>query len=113
MHAVFGRQIRHYALAFHGFQRHANLEASVMIASGFRIPDLLTLGDETTSDPRFRNSPISGGWLHVPYFITRLIIDLLFPVTRGASDKESSMVFRSASCEAPPGTARTASVLIG
>jgi hypothetical protein len=33
MHAVFGRQFRHSALALHGLKRHARLEARVMVSA--------------------------------------------------------------------------------
>lgn len=37
----------------YGFQRCASLEAHVMVALRFRIPDLLIFGDQQTSEGSF------------------------------------------------------------
>lgn len=37
MHAVFGGQFRHCALALYGFQRHASLEPRVMVPAFLHI----------------------------------------------------------------------------
>jgi len=37
MHAVFGRQLRHRALALHGLQRHTGSEPRVMVPAFLHV----------------------------------------------------------------------------